>query len=227
MEIHLHNKSTTSICIRPAVHTDLNGIVDVHLSAFSPSFTLTAFGSAFLRRYYELIVNFDQHIFLVAECENKVVGFAAGFTSPRIFYETLKAAKWRFIFTLFWVIIKNPLILLRVLGGLKRIKRNTKRSDLPDASTSHLCSLAVKPIFNNRGIGKALVQAFDNEARKRHASVVVITHEVDDNDAVKTVYHRLGFRRIYPYYKSKGRLIYEYVLSLDSMCDANRFSKAA
>jgi ribosomal protein S18 acetylase RimI-like enzyme len=213
--------------MRPAVRADLDAIVDVHLAAFHSGFTLSALGPAFICPYYDLILKFKQHIFFVAQWENEVVGFAAGFKSPRLFYQSLKAAKWRFIFTLLWVVLKNPFIVLRILGGFKRIKRKTNTSAIPDQATSHLCSLAVKPTFANRGIGKTLVRTFNSEARNRGASLVVITTDAENNDAVNEFYKRLGFQCIDTYYRSVGRLINEYVLPLDIEEDSSRISKAA
>jgi ribosomal protein S18 acetylase RimI-like enzyme len=209
-------RARSALCIRPAIHADLDAIVDIHLAAFlRPDFTLSALGRPFLRPYYELIMNFEPSIFFVAEWENEAVGFVGGFLSPRLFYQTLKAAKWQFLLTLLWAIVKNPLMFLQVIGGMKRIKRNTRTSAIPDDSSSHLCSLAVRPSFSNRGIGKALVREFNAEARRRSVSLVVLTTDADNNEAVNAFYRRLGFRCAHTYYRARGRLMNEYVLQLE------------
>jgi ribosomal protein S18 acetylase RimI-like enzyme len=220
-------ESNKSLRIRGAVQADLDAIVNIHLAAFHRSFTLSTLGPAFLRPYYDLVLNFKNHIFFVAEHENEMVGFAAGFLSPQLFYKTLKAAKRRFISTLLWAVLKNPKILIRILGGIRLIWRKSKDDMISSESGCHLCSLAVKPTFSNKGIGKALVYAFKGEARHQGASHVIVTTDAENNDAVNSFYKRLGFHCAQSYYRSRGRLINEYLLQLDVAEDSRQIGKAA
>jgi ribosomal protein S18 acetylase RimI-like enzyme len=210
MKMQFSSECDASLRIRPAILADLDAIVEIHLAAFSPEFTLSKLGRHFLRPYYTLILNFEKGILFVAELDNEVVGFVAGFHSPRFFYQKLKASKWRFLFAILLGILKKPSTIKRVISSLKQIKRNSKTGSIPDESFCRLNSLAVRPTFKNRGIGKALVHKFIQEAEKRSLSVVVLITYTENNDAVNTFYQRLGFHHTDTFYRSHGKPMNEY-----------------
>ena len=85
--------------LRLAKKDDLKIIVDIHTKAF-PGFFLTKLGPRFLYKYYNLILNYEKKIFLVAEEDGYPIGFAAGFLQPSNFYAYVRKHKNILLFAL-------------------------------------------------------------------------------------------------------------------------------
>ncbi len=204
----------SAVSTRSACADDLTAIVQVHLSAFHSGFTLSALGPKFLYKYYRQVLCFDEGLLLVAEVEGKIVGFVAGFTDPRRFYQTLARHKWQFAIPALRAIPRHPHLLLRGWSLVRRVIRPMER--LADASQAscELSSAAVRPEAAGQGIGQALVRAFVDAARAKNASGVSLTTDAVNNEDVNRFYRRLGFRLHRTFQASSGRFMNEYMLDL-------------
>ena len=203
-----------AVTIRDARPDDLGAIVQVHLAAFHPGFTLSALGPGFLRKYYDLVLRFDQGILLVAEQEGQVVGFAAGFIDPKRFYEMMNAKKWRFALSIIKAAIRRPRLVLRVLPLLDRVLHPAQRSLATKAVACELASIAVYPAASHQGIGRALVRAFLVGAQRGKATELYLTTDALDNARTNMFYRRLGFLCARCFSAPGHRLMNEYVLAL-------------
>ena len=179
--------------IRPASPEDLDAIVRVHVASFT-DFFLTTLGPRFLRVHYGLMLRFDQNIFLVAESEEKVVGFAAGVVDVVRFYRMMAANKWRYAIPVLLGVARHPTLLIRLLRNTRRVVRPQQPAHAPSETSCELCGIAVHPEFSGQGCGKQLVQAFVESARRRNATSVHLTTDALDNDPVNEFYQRRGFR---------------------------------
>jgi len=77
-------------------------------------------------------------------------------------------------------------------------------------------SIAILPEYQNKGIGKALVQEFLNEMQQCGMRQVNLTTDKDGNDAVNAFYARLGFQLVRSFVTPEGRWMNEYTISLNS-----------
>lgn len=181
--------------IRAATRGDVEAISAVHEAAF-PGFFMTLLGRAFLRAYYRGVLEFDAGELLVAEQDGRPVGFAAGFVDPDRFYRRMAARGWRFVPPLATGLARRPWLLGRVLrrGRSVGMRGRSRPSRPADVSGCELASLAVLPTARGRGIGRRLVAAFLEAARRRRADRVRLTTDARHNDAVNRFYLGSGFR---------------------------------
>ncbi len=77
------------------------------------------------------------------------------------------------------------------------------------ASTAHISNLVVHPTYRRRGIGRGLIAAVEQEARRRGFRMMTIGVD-EGNDYARRLYERLGYRFIKDVYAPWGRI---YVLS--------------
>jgi colanic acid biosynthesis glycosyl transferase WcaI len=207
-------KNTLISCVRPAVADDLDAIVKVHLAAFHRGFNLSAFGPLFLRKYYDLILQFEQRVLLVAECNGRVEGFAAGFVNPKRFYEILRQNKWRLAFAAMTAIPTRPSVAIRLLHVARRGSQFMARPETQQERSCELSSIAVRPDFAGRGLGKALLQAFLDRARCLNASDAYLTTDANHNESTNAFYLRAGFTLACSFQAPQNRLMNEFIMPL-------------
>jgi len=195
--------------IRAMDINDVNAVVKVHLSSFQ-GFFLTFLGRQFLSELYAGIVADSTGIAFVYREEARVLGFVAGTSQPAGFYSRLLHRRWwRFASASLIPILKNPLIIPRLL---RAIRKPQDVSNQPDTGT--LMSVAVAPDAQSRGLGQALVKAFLEEAAERGLKHVDLTTDKNNNDSVNQFYQRMGFRCSRTFVTSEGREMNEYLIGL-------------
>jgi ribosomal protein S18 acetylase RimI-like enzyme len=186
---------------------DVPEVVNTHLKSFT-GFFLSFLGYQFLRELYVGILKDSAGIAYVYEDQGHILGFVAGTSQPAGFYSRLlKRRWWRFGLASLVPILKNPLIVPRLLQAFRKPQ---DVSDQPDAGT--LMSIAVSPDSQGRGLGQALVKAFLKEAADRGLKYVDLTTDKNNNDSVNQFYRRMGFRCSRTFITSEGREMNEYVI---------------
>ena len=195
--------------IRAMNVNDVNAVVKVHLSSFQ-GFFLTFLGRQFLSELYAGIVVDSTGIAFVYREEDRVLGFIAGTSQPAGFYSHLLHRRWwRFALASLIPILKNPLIIPRLLRAFRKPQ---DVSNQPDTGT--LMSIAVTPEAQGRGLGQVLVKAFLEEAADRGLKHVDLTTDKNNNDSVNQFYQRMGFQCSRTFVTSEGREMNEYVIDL-------------
>ncbi|TRZ52744.1 GNAT family N-acetyltransferase [bacterium] len=195
--------------IRAMNINDVNAVVKVHLSSFQ-GFFLTFLGRQFLSELYAGIVADSTGIAFVYREEARVLGFVAGTSHPAGFYSRLLHRRWwRFASASLIPILKNPLIIPRLL---RAIRKPQDVSNQPDTGT--LMSVAVSPEAQSRGLGQALVKAFLEEAADRGLKHVDLTTDKHNNDSVNQFYQHMRFRCSRTFVTSEGREMNEFVIDL-------------
>ncbi len=200
--------------IRLANPNDLRAVVRVHQQAF-PGFLMTELGPAFLRAYYQTVMDYSHPILLVYEGSSGALeGFAAGFMNPPQFYKRLKERRWQLAFSAGLHLMLRPARWRRVLASRHRAYQLAHQPAEPTA-TAELASLGVLPQSQGKGIGRQLVLAFLETAQAKGASRVILTTDAQQNDSVNRFYQRLGFQLRSQYWHSSTRLmnLYEYNFS--------------
>jgi colanic acid biosynthesis glycosyl transferase WcaI len=207
-------KESLPVTIRPARRIDLDAIVEIHTAAFR-GFTLSDFGPEFLRRHYELVLDYEQCILQVAEAGGRIEGFVAGFVNPKAFYAELKRNKWRLMLPVLKAVPRRPWLVTRLVRVILRGRSFMSRPETQEERFCELASVAVRPLSAGRGIGRTLVQALVEEARKRAARKVYLTTDAKDNRATNKFYQSLGFRLAETFLTPNRRVMNEYEIDLD------------
>ena len=195
--------------VRQAAPKDLPGIVTIHQRAFS-NFFLTRLGGEFLRRYYALVLSYPEGIVLVSERGGKLDGFACGFVEPPEFYRLMWRNKRVFALPALSALIRDPSLAAGVLYGVRRIQTSASEGS---ARACELSSIAVAPEAGGNGLGKALVQAFVDEARSMNAQCVYLTTDAEGNEPANALYRQVGFQHTQRFLQRKGRWMNEYVMN--------------
>jgi len=204
--------------VRKARISDLPGIVSIHQKAFA-NFFLTRLGRAFLRRYYELVLDYSQAIFLVSEGRSGLEGFACGFVDPERFYGLMSRNKWSFALPILSALVRRPSLVSQIVRSMQRVE---KQASHRVARSCELSSIAVMPEVSGRGVGKALVNAFLKQAWSFGAQHIHLDTEAGDNEPANAFYHKAGFQLSRRFQKYKGRWMNEYVIHRASVSERLR-----
>ncbi len=197
--------------LRPALESDLTGVVDIHTRAF-PGFFLTTLGSRFLLELYRGFLTRDTGHLLVAEVEGQLAGFSAGTLRPEQFFRRLLQARWfAFVWAAMGALVWQPAVVVpRFVSALRY--RGERPPTLREAAL--LSAIAVDPNFTRSGIGSMLLSAFCGEARRRGLRFVYLTTDRDDNDSTRQFYVRQGFHAESEIRRRDGRVMIRYVRAL-------------
>ena len=184
-------------------------IVNVHMSAF-PSFFLTFLGPKFLKEFYNSFIYDSAGIGFVAvdEEDDDILGVIVGPLVPDGYFKRLLKKRWlAFCLASVGAVLKRPVVIKRLFGAL------FYRGEAPEGSArSLLSSIAVSPETQGRGVGKALVERWVDEAKKRGSAGCFLTTDADENETVNRFYQKLGWEIESTYKTPEGRLMNRYVL---------------
>lgn len=196
--------------LRPMKATDIAEVVSIHMQSF-PGFFLTFLGRGFLRLLYQCLQEAEEGVTLVVEEHGQVLGFVAGVTQQRKFYQRLIR---QHVFCFAWVatgaIIRRPGILGRLLRALGR-PLDSQRS----VAEAALMSIAVTPTSAGRGYGRLLVQAFTQQIRQRGLACYCLTTDSHQNERANRFYQDLGFTLMRSFATPEGRLMNEYLMIIE------------
>ena len=193
--------------VRAATLQDLPGIVTIHQKAFH-HFFLTQMGAAFLRRYYQHVLQYRSGIVLVSEREGRLNGFVCGFADPANFYRSMWRSRRVFALPALTALLRHPSLAANVLNGVRRIYSPAVHG--PERSCE-LSSIAVAPEASGNGLGKMLLRAFLEESWSRQADCVYLTTDADGNQAANALYRETGFQQARRFLQRKDRWMNEYV----------------
>ena len=204
------NDELSAAGVRAGRPDDVGPVVTLHLESF-PSFFLTFLGPAFLTLLYSEILSSAEGILLVAEHEGRLAGFVAGVTRQTGFYAGLVRKRWwSFARASLGALLRRPRIAGRLLRALG------KREEAARASAEAcLMSIGVSPRSAGSGTGKALVRSFSAELKRRGIDRFCLTTDRIENDAVNAFYEQLGFRVARTFTTPEGRVMNEYLKTLE------------
>lgn len=180
-------KAQPAIRLRPARVEDAAALAQIHREALPGAF-LPALGDRFLRRLYRALAADRRAAALVAENGSGVIGFATGVPSVRTFYR-------RFVLRhgISAALSAAPRLLRRDVrrrAGETAAYSNGNGS-LPQAE---LLSIALRPGWGGRGIGRRLARGIVSELAERgvHEGKVVVAA---GNAEANRMYEAVGFHR--------------------------------
>jgi glycosyltransferase involved in cell wall biosynthesis/ribosomal protein S18 acetylase RimI-like enzyme len=198
--------------VRSATPSDLDGIVEIHQRTFS-HFFLTRLGASFLRRYYELVLNYRAGIVLVSERHGGLNGFVCGFADPAEFYRLMWRNRRAFAMPALAALLRRPSLAASVFQAVRRVQDSATECE---AQHCELSSIAVTPEASGNGLGRKLLQAFLNESWSRQTQCVYLTTDAEANEAAKALYSAVGFRQWRCFLQRKGRWMNEYRYQRDA-----------
>lgn len=185
------------------IHVDQ--VVRIHLESFR-GFFLTFLGAKFLRHYYRGVIHEPNAVKLVAIEERKLSGFIVGTLNPSGFYSSLLKRAWlRFAVASIPALLRRPNNLPRLMRAFRRPGETLK-----DPKIAELSSIAVRPDFRGRGIGKRLVTSFIEECKRRGATKIYLTTDAEQNEHVNAFYKDMGFQVGRIFRTPEKRLMNEY-----------------
>lgn len=180
---------------------DINRAVAIHEAAF-PDYFLTFLGRDFLKLLYRFYIRGDEEIALAGLYHNQVVATVLGTTQPQKFYRRLAT---RYFFPFAWAALKpflrKPAILPRLVRAL------TYRGDHPpiEADGALLASICVDVPFQNQGLGKHLVAAFEREIFQRGVKFGYLITDRFNNGKTLSFYKKVGWHEMSEFTTQQGR----------------------
>lgn len=160
----------------------------LHTSEIDEGF-LPRLGQRFLRRLYRRIVHHPGSFLVVAEEDGSVMGFVAGSENVGALYRSFMVRDG---------VVAGVVALLRIVSSLPRVVETLRYpaqhrgNDLPAAE---LLALAVVPEARGRGVGRTLVDAFQEELLRRAVNAARVVTAKDNHPSL-ALYESCGFRPV-------------------------------
>ncbi len=193
--------------VRNARREDVAMVARLHIQAF-PGFFLTSMGYSFLCELYQGFLSQSAGIFLVAEEEGNLIGFATGAVAPEQFFADLRKrrALW-FLWHALPALLRRPSLVLRKLYSAL-FYRGDKPTQLEGGAL--LSSIGVKPSDVGKFSGSVLLQTFEDAVWSQGALFVYLTTDQQDNERANRFYIRNGYR-IESQFRSGKRPMFRYL----------------
>jgi GNAT superfamily N-acetyltransferase len=192
----------------------IEGIIKVHIQAFT-THLLTKLGPPFLRLYYLRILDYKNGILLVSVDQNGIItGFAAGFLYPEQFYSILKSRRFQLAWACLPGLIKSPSLFKRVLGNANSLQdADQVKKGLSDKACE-LSSIAICPSHQRKGLGKLLLNSFENQAKMLGANQIYLNTDRLNNNSVNQFYSTSGYKIVKVYNAPGDRQMNQYTMEI-------------
>ena len=189
------------ITYRQASITDINSIAKIHVSCFSGYF-ITSLGEKLISRYYQCYFEED-NLFVIAEDNGKIIGFAMGYLLPSSARSRFEREN-RFLLSvriLKGFILFDKQTINRCVERLKSLfeikNKNKKKLDIsgefkaiePPAA---LLSIAVMESFRGKGVSSTLIVEFEKLLHSRKVNSYSLS-VFEDNDRARKFYEKSNF----------------------------------
>jgi len=189
----------SKIVIRPLILTDLPNIVRIHHDNF-PHSRSSKLGSLFLMKMYRWYLLFQPALAFGATIDKTLVGFVTGsignsaksrykyaffeiliglITHPHLFFHAFMFEGWR------KYLLSSPNI-------SKKSGTSSNSSKIDNNIKIALDSIAVNPSVRGKGIGKLLVQSFENAAKQQGGDYMSLGVELN-NPSARKLYENCGW----------------------------------
>ena len=194
--------------IRELEQKDRNLIQDLailHKAAF-PRFFLTQLGIPFLKTLYTGYLEDADSGIIVAEDENKAIGFIAYSKDyPRFYKGLIKHHIVKFALCSIGAAVRHPSFIKRLLGAFKKSDSVVKTEKYVE-----LASICVDPSIEGKGVGSALIGYLKEIVDFNDFAYINLETDAVDNDNVNRFYVKNGFKLEREYITAEGRKMNEY-----------------
>ncbi len=183
----------------------IKNIAGLHKQAF-PSFFLTQLGIPFLKTLYEGYLEDVHSGIMIAEDEDRLMGFIAYSNNYSEFYKGLmKNHLPKFAVCSLGAFIRHPAFLKRLLFAFRKSGSVVKEEDYVE-----LASICVDPALNNKGVGSALINFLKAQVDFSKYAYINLETDADGNDHVNQFYLKNGFYLARTFITPEGRKMNEY-----------------
>jgi ribosomal protein S18 acetylase RimI-like enzyme len=173
----------------------------VHIQAFD-DFFLTSLGYSFLQTYYRSSLK-SKDCVAVCACsdENEIVGFALGTVLSKGHHKRLLLSNpFSFLLRAIVIYITKPKAIIRLYQNL------SKSADTNDnGQYAELLSIGVLKFLKGKGIGKGLIERFEQELILRGCKQIVLTTDFFNNDDIINFYKKQGYDIYYEFVSYPNR----------------------
>lgn len=175
---------------------ELQEIVKVHIEAF-PNFFLTSLGDDLLFELYRSFLEVKNSGIYIAKIDNNIVGFIA-FTerSTLIYYNILKRHFLSFFLKLFKRFLKNPISFFKLIYIFKKKLFSKKEKDKKNSKKIRVESIAVKPNYSNRGVGKELIDFLKGNIDFKKFDFIELETDAKNNEKTNYFYQKNEFIKV-------------------------------
>ena len=188
---------------------DIKKVVKIHIEAFN-GFFLTFLGPQFLEQLYMGIQTDSSGISYIVTIDGEIAGFVAGTDQPAGFYKRLIRHRLiPFFLASILPALQRPVIIPRLLRAFRKTE---ERKD--NLGFAKLMSIAISPLFQGKGIGKILLDAFITECIQRDISGIDLETDSINNISTNKFYLSKGFQWVGQYQTPEGREMNQYQMLL-------------
>lgn len=193
--------------VRNLVSDDIESIVDIHLQAFK-DFFLSSLGKRFLSVYYKACLNDTGSISIcVIDQDNHVEGFAVGCFQSLGFHKRILIRNFfAFLPPAINILLKRPRSLIRLILNFEK-NNNSIAND--NGKYSELLSIAIIPQNKGVGLGKVLLNKFEEIAKQRGSEKITLTTDFYNNQDVINFYQKNGYEVYYDFIAFPDRKMYK------------------
>ena len=183
----------------------IKAIAELHKRAF-PSFFLTQLGVPFLKTLYTGYSEDKKSGIIVAEEEEKLVGFLAYSNDYPQFYKGLiKRHLFKFALCSIGAVIRHPTFIKRLLGAFKKSESVVKEDKYVE-----LASICVDPLIEKRGVGSDLICFLKGRVDFSTYKYINLETDAENNVSANRFYQKNGFQLSREFLTAEGRRMNEY-----------------
>lgn len=183
----------------------IRDLASLHSRAF-PNFFLTQLGEPFLRILYNGYLDDKQSGIIVAEENNRIIGFIAYSNDYPGFYKgLLKRKVIQFATCSIVAAAKHPSFIKRLLGAFKKSDSVVKTERYVE-----LASICVDPQIERKGVGSELINYLKGIVDFKSYSFINLETDADHNENAIRFYEKNGFVKERMYVTPEGRSMIEF-----------------
>lgn len=183
----------------------INNIVSIHLNTFT-GFFLTFMGRGFLNQMYRSYCDHDESGLLVAEDNEKAVGFLAYSGNFSGLYKyMIKTRLIPFGWYSVGAFFRRPSAFMHIIKAFLKpgeVKREEKYVELS--------SIGVDPTIKSKGVGSLLIDELKKIVDFNKFAYITLETDAVNNDGAIHFYEKNGFVRERMYETDEGRKMFEY-----------------
>ena len=183
----------------------INDIVTIHLDTFT-GFFLTFMGRGFLNQMYRSYCDHAESGLLVAEENEKAIGFLAYSGNFSGLYKyMIKSRLIPFAWYSIGAFFRRPSAFMHIIRAFLKpseVKREEKYVELS--------SIGVDPQIKSKGIGSLLVDELKKKVDFNEFAYITLETDAINNEGAIHFYERNGFVKERSYETEEGRKMFEY-----------------
>ncbi len=188
-----------------AKHDCIKNIAKLHKKSF-PSFFLTQLGEAFLCQLYSGYMEDDESGIIVAEIDDKIIGFIAYSRDyPQFFRGLIKKHLFKFVLYSLVALVHHPYFIKRLFRAFEK-----SESVIKEDAYVELASICVNPEVQGSRVGSKMIDYLKHLVDFKKYAYINLETDADMNESVNNFYIKNGFKLARQFTTPEGRRMNEY-----------------